>query len=167
MTSERKAYHKEYYLKNKRKITAQHKLYLSSLEARITYNNYHRKYYAINKIKMRSEQKIRRTLPNNKIKIKEYSAKNKARIITYKRKYRRTLKGKESNAKQYAKHQRTLGYNPLNSVFQGCNGHHLDNINVINIPQDLHTTIPHRQNCEDQMNKINIAAWNYMESQAY
>ena len=89
---------------------------------------------------------------------------------TYKtrsKKYRRTDIGKINKSRSDAKRNRELGYNPLNEYTEGTVGHHIDNTNVIFIPEDIHTSSTHSQNDNETMTKINILAWTAMESEAY
>lgn len=66
-----------------------------------------------------------------------------------------------SNAKHTAKH-RTLGFSPLNLWFSGCEGHHVDNEQVIYLPQKLHRSIYHRQTDGRGMAAINAVAYNFL-----
>jgi len=52
----------------------------------------------------------------------------------------------------------------LNSYCEGSQAHHLDKKNVIFMPKDLHIVCPHRQMDERAMLKVNLIAWDYMES---
>lgn len=92
---------------------------------------------------------------------------NRIRRATNQKKYYRTLKGKTTKKRLYAKRHRGLSYNLLNPLFENCNGHHIDKHNVINIPEELHKMFPHKQSNMEQMTQINILAWSFMESQAY
>lgn len=60
--------------------------------------------------------------------------------------------------------RRQLDYNPLNKFSLGDEGHHLDKKNVIYIPEGLHHSIPHCQDNNESMKRINILAFDYMSS---
>jgi len=64
---------------------------------------------------------------------------------------------KKSKAKR-----RFLGFLPLNVPFVGCEGHHVDNEQVIYMPKSLHRSIFHRQSDGLGMAKINAVAYNYL-----
>lgn len=71
----------------------------------------------------------------------------------------------DGNAKERCRSKRrAYGYDPLNEPFEGSVGHHLDRVRVINIPEDLHKSVPHSQNNQESMNQINILAWDFMEA---
>jgi len=69
-----------------------------------------------------------------------------------------------SAAKRNAK-RRTLGFVLLNPPFPGCEGHHVDNEQVINMPHKLHRSIYHNQQTGQGMAKINAVAYNYLFKQ--
>jgi hypothetical protein len=71
-----------------------------------------------------------------------------------------SARGKKSQAKR-----RVLGFVPLNKPFVGCEGHHVDNELVINIPKALHRSIFHRQTDGRGMTKINAVAYNFLFKQ--
>ena len=87
--------------------------------------------------------------------------------MEYNKKYAKTLAGKKTSSKYHAKRKRELNYNPLNKNFNDCDAHHLDTINVINIPTKLHESYRHSLKRPKSMNKINILAWDFLESQVY
>jgi len=89
------------------------------------------------------------------------------KLNNYSKIYRKTDKAKLSLKKCHAKRNKEFGYNILNPLFEGCAGHHIDTTNVINIPLDLHKLIRHRQSSNNQMLKINLKAWDFMESRSY
>ena len=62
--------------------------------------------------------------------------------------------------------KRELGFYPLNNRFGGSDAHHIDNTNVIYIPNDIHRTVPRTLSSEKTMERINIIAWGMMESGA-
>lgn len=66
-----------------------------------------------------------------------------------------------SNRKGKAK-RRTLGFLPLNSAFVGCEGHHVNQDEVIHIPAVLHKSVKHDIWTGRNMEKINVIAYNYL-----
>jgi hypothetical protein len=73
--------------------------------------------------------------------------------------------GPAVSSRKSAARRRTLGFIPLNKPFVGCEGHHVDNEQVINIPKSLHRSIWHRQSNGDSMAKINAVAYNFLFKQ--
>ena len=71
---------------------------------------------------------------------------------------------KVAHRRQAAK-RRTLGFVPLNSPFDGCEGHHVDNEQVIYMPHGLHRSVFHRQSDGKGMAKINAVAHNFLFKQ--
>lgn len=61
--------------------------------------------------------------------------------------------------------RRTLGFALLNQPFVGCEAHHVDNDQVINIPKVLHRSIYHRQTDGRGMAKMNAIAYNFLFKQ--
>lgn len=54
--------------------------------------------------------------------------------------------GRVESSRRHLMKRRGLGFNPLNSWFPGCEGHHLQNkTDVIYMPKILHRSIYHRQ----------------------
>lgn len=150
--AKRKIYMKEY--DRKRRATTKYKE---------SFNIYQRIYYK--KCKLENPEFMENRAANQrKLRLRPINSKKHK---SYTKQYRKTLKGKEVGKRHLAKRQRELRYNPLNPLFKNCNGHHIDSINVINIPETLHKTISHRQSNEKQMKQINILAWNYMEANSY
>ncbi len=94
---------------------------------------------------------------------KQYAIENKEKILENNRKYKKTPDGKITSMKYIAKRRRELGYNPLNEWFEGCEGHHLDNVNIIHVPEDLHQLISHNQYNSKNMDIINLRAWDFLE----
>jgi hypothetical protein len=60
-----------------------------------------------------------------------------------------------------AKH-RTLGFVPLNQLFDGCEGHHIDKDAVIYIPKALHRSVYHNLWTGRGMEQINVLALQYL-----
>ena len=63
--------------------------------------------------------------------------------------------------------RRTLGYVYLNAPFVGCEGHHVDNEQVIHMPKVLHNGVGcfHRQSDGRGMANMNAIAYNYLFKQ--
>ena len=57
-----------------------------------------------------------------------------------------------------------LDSNPieLNNDFIGCNGHHINNKYIINVPSKLHRSMYHRQKDGRGMNAMNKLAFKYL-----
>lgn len=78
-------------------------------------------------------------------------------------KYRQTEKGKEIIRKFNTK-RRQLGFVPLNELFVGAVGHHIDFECVIYVPEVLHTFIPHNVWTGRGMAKINDKVFEWLEN---
>jgi hypothetical protein len=63
--------------------------------------------------------------------------------------------------RRYAK-RRTLGFAALNSPFPGCEGHHLNKVDVIYEPKKLHRSIYHDQWTGRGMVEANALAGQYL-----
>lgn len=61
----------------------------------------------------------------------------KKKSAEYQKLYRRTPEGKQAQRKSDKK-RRGLGFNPLNKFFEGSHGHHINNIDVVYIPKEIH-----------------------------
>jgi hypothetical protein len=61
--------------------------------------------------------------------------------------------------------RRVLGCVPLNEPFAGCEGHHVDNEQVIYVPKVLHRSIRHRQDTGQGMAQMNATAYNFLFKQ--
>jgi hypothetical protein len=57
--------------------------------------------------------------------------------------------------------RRVLGFNPLNSPFDGCEGHHINEKDVMYIPRDMHRSVHHEVRSGRGMEEINakVFAW--------
>jgi hypothetical protein len=64
--------------------------------------------------------------------------------------------------KRHKYKRRLLGYIPLNKPFPGCNGHHVDTMRVIFIPEILHLSIPHNVWTGHNMDRINALAYEWL-----
>lgn len=69
-----------------------------------------------------------------------------------------------SRRKSKAK-RRTLGFIPLNPPFAGCEGHHVDEEQVIHLPKILHRSIYHNHNTGRGMAQMNAIAYNFLFKQ--
>lgn len=109
--------------------------------------------------------------------VKEYYIVNKKRIKGYLKKYQQlhkeqkakcnkkycqSSKGKETLKRGKAK-RRQLGFIPLNKLFEGCEGHHINIEQVIYIPQKLHRSVWHSVLQNINMDKINKLAFDYLK----
>lgn len=64
--------------------------------------------------------------------------------------------------KRHSSKRRTLGFNPLNSPFRGCDAHHINQNDVIYIPRKLHHSVWHCIWTGEGMEKINALAGAYL-----
>ena len=71
---------------------------------------------------------------------------------------------KLSSRRNTFKH-RSMGFVPLNKLFIGCEGHHVDNEQVIYMPRELHHSVWHCQRTGKGMAKMNAIAYNYLFKQ--
>ena len=67
----------------------------------------------------------------------------------------------EIHAAAHIKRQNGLGYNALNSWFEGSNGHHINLNDVIHIPEGLHHSVAHNVFTGANMATINLLAGAY------
>jgi hypothetical protein len=70
------------------------------------------------------------------------------------------LSGRKGKAKR-----RGFGHVYLNVSFAGCEGHHVDNEQVINMPRKLHHSIYHNQHTGQGMAQMNAIAYNFLFKQ--
>ena len=75
------------------------------------------------------------------------------------------LSHKEQFRARAARRQRELGYNPLNTRFEGSVGHHITKDDVVFIPEEIHKSIPHNIFTGKNMPEINGAALVYVGKQ--
>lgn len=79
--------------------------------------------------------------------------------------YRETEKGRKVARKIGIKMQakrRGLGFIPINTPFDGSEGHHLDSHFVVYIPKELHQSIRHNVWNGEGMNEINMLSFEWM-----
>lgn len=69
-----------------------------------------------------------------------------------------------STRKHNAK-RRILGFNPLNTCFDGCEGHHINQNDVIYIPHALHRSIYHNVLTSQGMEQINALSMAWLTSE--
>lgn len=103
-----------------------------------------------------------RAYANNRI----YYAKHRVELKERYRNWREEnpLRVKERQTRYDAK-RRLLGCVSLNIPFVGCEGHHVDNDRVINVPKALHRSIYHRQDTGQGMAQMNAIAYNFLFKQ--
>lgn len=62
------------------------------------------------------------------------------------------------NMRHSTKHDRNLGFIPINQWFNGSEGHHLDREHIIFIPKEIHRSVFHNIWTGYNMDRINDAA---------
>jgi hypothetical protein len=67
--------------------------------------------------------------------------------------------------KRHNDRRKTLGFEPLNQWHEGYEIHHIDNKNVIYIPKNLHVKIRHGLHNIKGWERINLVAWDILESE--
>lgn len=123
-----------------------------------------KKYYQENKEQIKELQK-------------KYRQENKEEKRAYDKKYYQENKElkKENARKHYQEHKeyykryfdmryRELGFNPLNEPFEGAHGHHINKIDVIYMPKELHRSVYHNVFTGQGMDAINKKALAYLKS---
>jgi len=95
------------------------------------------------------------------------SAETRLKIsVTHMGKLNRHWKGgKKMAVARHGAKRRVLGFLPLNSPFTGCEGHHVDKEQVINMPKILHRSVYHNQATGRGMAAINAIAYNFLFKQ--
>lgn len=69
---------------------------------------------------------------------------------------------KVAEARCHAKRKRKLGYIPLNSYFEDCEGHHITHNFVIYIPKATHKSVWHNLNTDQGMEAMNTLAVDFL-----
>ena len=69
---------------------------------------------------------------------KKYYLTHKEQAKEYNRKHYQTPAGKIVTARKHNKRQRELGFEPLNTWFNGSHAHHIDNKRIVYIPKTIH-----------------------------
>jgi len=105
-----------YYREDKKRITIQRHKYREIHKEEV--KEYNHQYYLKNKKRCNERDKEYRL--NHQEQIKQYRLEHKEEKRKYESKYR------------------SLGYNPLNEWFEGAHMHHINNNDVIFIPEDIH-----------------------------
>ncbi len=124
---------------------------------------YRKKYYLDNKtvISAKNRKWYEDNIEIAKIYRQKKYQEDKETILFKHRQWCQTTNGKIANRKRQAKRRHEFGYIVLNQygvVNPEYVGHHLDKINVLYIPKELHKSISHRQSNKQSMHKINTAA---------
>jgi hypothetical protein len=73
--------------------------------------------------------------------------------------------GRSVTIRKFHARRRLLGFVALNTLFSGCEAHHVDKEQVIYMPKELHRSIYHRQTDGMGMAKINAVAYNFLFKQ--
>ena len=66
--------------------------------------------------------------------------------------------GREVTQRKHDAKRRTLGFLPMNTWFEGCEGHHINNNDVIYIPKEMHKGVKHDIWSGRNMEQINALA---------
>lgn len=67
--------------------------------------------------------------------------------------------GRATERRKDKARKRTLGFNPLNSPFVGCAGHHINDHDVIYIPKEMHASIWHSVRTGKNLERMNALAF--------
>ena len=117
--------------------------------------DYPKKYYQKNKEKIKESQRkyregglSRQNNHNQQPHIKE----------KLKRKYKKDFADNREKYLEIWAKRKGRGYIPLNEYFDGADGHHIDNEQVIFMPMFIHRKIPHRHDDPETMQVINLWA---------
>ena len=128
---------------------------------------YNKKYHQDNKGKI--NKRCKEYNQDNKEEIKEYYQKyyedNKEELNKRCKEYYQTPKGKEITKRTNAKRRETrkhFKFNPLNTWFGNSEAHHINCKDVINIPKELHQSIPHSIMKNKNMEPINTIAFFFL-----
>lgn len=73
--------------------------------------------------------------------------------------------GSQESKRKIGAKRRKLGFIPLNAPFAGCEGHHVDDQQVIHVPKALHDSIRHNLWTGRNMAQINAVAYNFLFKQ--
>lgn len=157
-----KQYKKMHYIEHKKEILNKCKNYQEKNRIEIAKRKKKYRQKNIDRIKKHDKEYHE----NNKDKRKKYLADNKGKIAEYHKKYILTDACKKTRAKSKAKRKRELGYVPLNNIFPGCHGHHVDTNYVIHIPAEMHKSINHQQNKPETMIEINKLAFGFLQNES-
>jgi len=89
----------------------------------------------------------------------EYKSKSKERT--------KRMTESTSFKNRQAKRKRGMGFNPLNRPFFGSVGHHINNNDIIHMPEEIHRAIPHCVSTGQNMNMINQIAVLYLNKETF
>jgi hypothetical protein len=141
-----------YYLKHRERRKQQVKDW--SRDNKESVVEYKRKYYAANQ-----EEVTQRAIEWNRAhpdRRREHNAKWRDENPE---EYRQMLA--RSNKKQKAK-RKGMGFQPLNEMFEGSQGHHVNNDQVIYMPASIHQGVRHNLRTGEGMAEINALAFQYL-----
>lgn len=82
------------------------------------------------------------------------------------KRYFLTENGKVAKKKANSK-RRELGFIPLNLPFGNSESHHIDIYHIINIPKELHQSIPHNVRTGEGMAEINTISFEYITEETF
>jgi len=132
-------YGKQYRQTYKKEIAERNKQYYQehceelSAKAKLRYQDH----------KQKRAERFKKYYQDNREKIKkhvnQYRQMHRKEVRRRNRQYSKTEKGREARIRGWNKRQRKLGFNPLNNWFPGSVGHHINDIDVVYIPEELHT----------------------------
>ena len=97
---------------------------------------------------------------------KEYYDNNKELILEQKKEYWQTENGKV-NMRKHTASRRNLGSIELNIPFPNSDGHHIDEVHIINMPKELHRSIYHNLKTGEGMEAINTIAFGYITEETF
>lgn len=91
---------------------------------------------------------------------KEYYRRNKElqrdRLRSWSRRHR-------DIRRKYRAQRRTLGFIPINKIFEGSHAHHLDPSHVCFVPEELHNSVRHNLWTGKNMKEINAKVFEWLE----
>jgi len=166
----RREYKKQYYIENRERILQHQKKY------RIEYPEVKKEYYQKNRDKI--SERYKGYYQENKDKIskhrRNYHQENLEKHSKQTKKWRKENpeyqknrrinnpeKMKEIDKRHYNKRKRDLGFKPLNKYFEGSEAHHINKIDIIYIPKEIHRNISHCLENNKNMEEINKFAMNF------
>ena len=96
---------------------------------------------------------------------KKYYIDHRETCIASTKKWREENKERSNQIinKSWHKRQRELGFEPINKKFEGSVAHHLNQKDVMYIPESLHKSIHHALKNPDSMERINNVAWKWFK----
>lgn len=165
--------HKEHYKEIEKnynqipEIKEQHKIYNREYQQGYRQTDKSKKYR--NEWNENNKDYNKNYYQNHKEEIKEYrqTPKVKQHDKEYRYNYYYTINGRLAINRRNNKRYRSYGFNPLNEYFKESEAHHINEINVIYIPKELHKSVYHDLRKNINMNEINLLAWNFLESNSY